>query len=420
MAPDLPPPLAGTGRVRLAAVLPAVATATSASLPVFLVGATAVQLMAALHIGPAGIGLLGALYSASGAAASIPLSRLTVRLGPTSVMAATNIAAALLIATVATAVSKAWELGAVLVLAGATSAAAQPAINVYLSGAIHHSRQGTAFGVKQSAVPTATLIAGSLVPLIVLRFGWRWGFGAAAIVAAALAVLPLRLAAAPTPSARPAKRPGARSSQSSTALALLAMAFGLGIAAASCLGTFLVPSGVAEGLPKAAAAAAAITASLASLGARLAMGMHADRSGGRHLAMVANMILLGAGGFLVLALSPALARGVFFAGAILSFGAGWGWNGLFNFAVVKYHPHSAAKATAITQAGGRLGGIAGPLAFGSIAATQGYTLAWAGCAAVAVGAAAMMRLGRRSLAAGLASQGPDDDAELSEELAFPS
>lgn len=403
--------------IHLGAVLPAVATATSASLPVFLVGASSVQLMAAFHIGPATIGLLGALYSAAGATASIPLSRLTNRLGPSLVMAAANVSAAALIGLVAVGVGAAWQLGVVLLAAGVVSATAQPAINVYLSRFIPRARQGTAFGVKQASVPTATLLAGALVPLVVLNFGWRWAFATAAVGAALLAVLPLRLARSTRSPGRPPPHHLQGTPIQSKPLFLLALAFGLGIAAASCLGTFLIPSGVAAGLPKASAADAAIAASISSLTARLALGVHADHSGRGHLKVVAGMLVAGSVGFSLLAVAGGQVKDLLFMGAILSYGAGWGWNGLFNYAVVKYHPQAAAKATAVTQAGGRLGGIAGPLVFGAIAADRGYGAAWFGCAIAALAAAAMMLAGRRALVGALEA---DKDDDLVEELAFPS
>jgi hypothetical protein len=52
--------------------------------------------------------------------------------------------------------------------------------------------------------------------------------------------------------------------------------------------------------------------------------------------------------------------------------AGWGWNGLFNFAVVGSHLDAPALATSITHVGARLARVAGPLLFGAGAVRASY------------------------------------------------
>ncbi len=75
-----------------------------------------------------------------------------------------------------------------LALSAAANALGQLASNAALAEHVPAHRQGLSFGVKQAAVPVATLLAGVAVPTVALTAGWRWAFVVAA--GAALAALP--------------------------------------------------------------------------------------------------------------------------------------------------------------------------------------------------------------------------------------
>jgi MFS family permease len=186
------------------------------------------------------------------------------------------------------------------------------------------------------------------------------------------------------------------------ALGLLAVAFALGVGAATALASFLVEAGVHDGLSRGAAGLLAALGGGSGIVARVVVGFAADRRGGRHLRVVAAMLACGAVGYALLAVGSAAALA---AGAVLAYGLGWGWNGLFNFAVVRTHPGAPGRATGITQAGGRIGGVLGPLAFGFVAAGVSFRLAWAATAVAALLAAGGMLLGRRLVLAARAAAG---------------
>lgn len=105
------------------------------------------------------------------------------------------------------------------------------------------------------------------------------------------------------------------------------------------------------------------------------------------------MFLLGSVGYLMLAanrvylLVPAL---------LLAFGAGWGWAGLLNFAIVLRNLDAPAAASGITQTGGLIGGISGSLLFGLIVDYSSYTVAWVTAGTWACVAACFALLARRS------------------------
>lgn len=367
-----------------------VTAVTSITLPTFLVGTLAVQLRHSLHFGPFELGVVvGCSYAASTIFA-IPSGRLAEEFSGLRMLRYATAVSGLVMLLIAAAVNSWPELAAALVLAGASSSGGQVAANLFLARRITPGRQGLAFGIKQASVPLAFLLGGLAVPALALTVGWRWAFvGAAALAGVALLALPhprLSLAAQRRHAAARQRR------EPTIPLAALAIGFGLTLTACSSLGAFLVSSAVANGLTAAEAGLLAALASAFGVAVRVLVGYLADRRGGRHLVFVIAMMLVGAAGFALLAVGSGLqAPFLFVAGAVVAFGVGWGWNGLFNFAVVHTHPLSPARASGVTQTGGRLGSVVGPLAFGALVSHVGYPGAWTlACAEMLLGAATMV------------------------------
>ena len=134
--------------------------------------------------------------------------------------------------------------------------------------------------------------------------------------------------------------------------------------------------------------------SACSIAVRVVFGYLADMMSGGRLRLVAGMLAAGVVGFLMLALGSGP---LFVAGALLAFGAGWGWPGLFNFAVVKTSPGAPAAATGITQTGASGGAAFGPLLFGAVVEAASYEAAWTVSAAAALAALAAILTGRALL-----------------------
>src|SRR5579875_696442 len=379
----------------------AVAATIPTSLPVFLTGAMAVQIRDTLHFGTTAYGVAVALYYLAAGTSSIPLGRLSERLGGLRTMRLAVLGSSVVLGLLAGA-SRSWALLAVLlVAAGVVSAAMQPAANVFLVGRISPERQGLSFGIKQAAVPLATSLAGLAVPGLALTVGWRWAYAVGAAWAIATAVvLPHSVA-----TARPPRPPAAAPVLPRRALVVLAVGFGMGIGTASALAAFLVTSAVDSGVSHANAGLLVAFGSLAAVCARVVVGYRADRrpdTGGRsHLAVVAGMLLVGAAGYGTLAVAAACHGLALYAlGGAVAFAVGWGWNGLFNFAVVRLSPSRAGRATGITQTGGRLGGMAGPFLFGVVASHSSYSVAWGASGALLVVAAGTVLAARHMLVAG--------------------
>jgi nitrate/nitrite transporter NarK len=141
-------------------------------------------------------------------------------------------------------------------------------------------------------------------------------------------------------------------------------------------------------MSQAAAGLVVTLAGLTAVAVRITVGVLADRRGGRHLEQVFWMMLVGAAGDGLLALGQATRVWALLAlGAVVAVGVGWGWNGLMNYAVIARHQDAPARATGVSQTGGRIGGLVGPLGIGIAIAHLSYAPAWTIAAALLVAAA---------------------------------
>ena len=368
-------------------MLLAVAVATAGVMPAFLTGGLAVQVREELGFDEAALGLAVALFFAFSSVSSVVFGRVVERLGSHRSMrfAAVGSAASLLGVAVF-ARSWIWLVGC-LVVGGFANAIAHPATHLSLAREIPAGRQGFSFGIKQAAIPTATLLAGLAVPVLALTIGWRWAFVGGALLALAVAFLVPAETHRGVPEVKVARAGDVRTGP----LVLLAVGIGLGSTAATPLGAFIVESAVAAGIEAGQAGLLLALGSAVGITIRVTFGYLADGMGGGRLRLVAGMLGAGAIGFAMLATGMG---SLLVIGTVLAFGAGWGWPGLFNFAIVKTNPGAPAAATGITQTGASGGAALGPLIFGLVLQATGYTTAWLVCGAIAMLSATTILLGR--------------------------
>ncbi|MEV4758193.1 MFS transporter [Micromonospora sp. NPDC049559] len=384
----LDPPRAATPSHPVRTALGATATTIASVLPVFLVGGLAVQMGAELHFDPAGLGLAVSVYFGVSALASLPTGALVERYGPAWVARCAVLLAAASMLAIAVLAHSYAALVALLAVGAAANAAGQLASNTALARHVPAGRQGLSFGFKQAAIPISTLLAGAAVPAVALTAGWRWAFVAAA--GAALAALLV----VPSDGRGSRRADGADGERATLALVVIGIAATLAAGAANALGTFLVDSAAARGLSPGLAGLTLTFGSAICALARVLSGWLADRRSGGHVATIAGMLVVGAAGLGLLALTgPA----PLVAGVTLGFGLGWAWPGLMTFAVVRLHPQAPAAATSITQTGVYAGGCAGPLALGAVAGHASYPAMWCSAAVAMVLAAGCMLAGRRML-----------------------
>lgn len=384
-------PGVGDRRNLLAAVL----VTTTSALPVYLVATMAVQIRGSLHFGAAGLGVAISLFYVGAAASSVPLSRAIERVGGARAMRVLGGAAGGLLLLLGTVAGSWTVLAVLLVAAGFVSGGIAPATNLFLARRSPQGHQGFAFGLKQSAVPLASLLGGLAVPVVALHLGWQWGFRLAAALAllAAVSVPASRVTLAERRRQyREQERPPVRT----LPLVVVGVGFGLGCMAATGFTAFLVSGAVAMGYAKGLAGVLAAAAGLGAMVGRILAGVRADRRRGRHFRAVTMMLAVGAVGYGVVALAAAQRAGLLFGlAAVVTLGAGWGWNGLLTFAVVRSHADAPAAATGITSVGARLGGVAGPALLGLVIASGSYADAWLVAGGAAICGAATIFVGHR-------------------------
>ncbi len=368
------------------------------------------QLRADLGFGESGLGLAIGAFFAAAALSSAALGHAAERFGPRTAMRASAAGSAFALLGVAVAARNFAALLLWLAIGGVANALAQPAANLFIARTVRDARLGIAFAVKQSGVPVATLLGGLAVPGIALTIGWRWAFVAAALLPMAGGIaLPgvrrdLESDPAPAPSPTPPKPTSLRP------LIVLGAGIGFGAAAAGTLGAFLVNAAVAAGIDEGSSGLLVSAGSAIGIAVRLLAGSRADRRTGGHLRVVSLMLVAGAASYGLFATGRPV---LLVLATPLAFGAGWGWPGLFNLAIVRAHPSAPGAASGVTQTGTYLGAVIGPVAFGAVVEMASYGAAWALAAAFALAGAATITAGRSLL------RRANLDAELAEATVAP-
>src|SRR5688500_1267993 len=158
------------------AAIGAVTTTTASVLPGLLTVALTVQISAGLGFDAAGLVLVVALYFGISALASLPCGWLVERYGsgPTSRIAVIGVACAM--SAIAAFARSYPTLVALLLCCAWCNVLGQLSSNLTLARHVPATRLGLSFGIKQAAIPIATLLSGAAVPAIALTIGWRWAY----------------------------------------------------------------------------------------------------------------------------------------------------------------------------------------------------------------------------------------------------
>ena len=257
---------------------------TTAS-PPFLLGTMGSGIRADLAMSiPALAGVISFGYLV--AAAASPLGgRLTHRMGPPHSLRLAGALTSIGVGLCACATTSAHLYVAFFAI-GLANAVIQPASNGTLSGAGTGRSQGLLFGMVQSAIPAATLLAGLLLAALDDVDLWR----RALWVLFALSLMPQCLIArrqsAKVIRNRQDRAP--RRARTDPVLTFLLVAAFLGSAATTAVAVFGVASGLAGGLPPVAAATGQVLGSLCCIVGRIAAawrwGHHQPHRLLRHIA----------------------------------------------------------------------------------------------------------------------------------------
>ncbi len=357
-------------------------TAASAQ-GVLLLGAGIGDVGPELGIGPAELGVLTALFFGSAAFTSAPAGRLVQRIGWQKAVRIIALAEGSLLLAIAALAHSQVVLGLLLTTMGAVYGLANPAANQALADHVDPKHRGVLFGLKHAGIPTATLLAGGAVPVIILSFGWRTAF----VVAAGLAFMLLFVVPRGDfdPSAHHLEEDPRRTVEPlpRSLLKWLAVTGLLGTISVVGLSTFLVSSLVDDGFTDATAGWIQFGGALFSIASRISYGWATDRFGGKGFAAVATLNAIG--GLVFLAFVPA--SGWWLAILVgLGFATAWGWPGLFTYSVVNANPSTAAASSALAYSGVFAGAALGPLLIGWIIDEVSFEASWvftAGCLVVA-------------------------------------
>jgi MFS family permease len=359
---------------------------------------------AAAEIGVAAsrIGLYTSLVYAAACLASLASGRLIAAQGPMRLSQACLVLCGAGSAAIAAATPAAVALGAVLI--GLGYGPITPASSQILIRQTPPERRALVFSLKQTGVPLGGMMAGSLVPLILVAWGWRAAAFAvaASCLAVALAVEPLRAGLDRAAGEAPAPGSGVfdavRLVLRSPAMRRLTLASFTFAAAQLCFGTFLVAFLLGEaGKDIVSAGIVLAAAQVAGIVARILWGWIGDRFMAPHVLLGLLGLAMGGATALVGLFGPSWALAAMIAVALVHGATAIGWNGLFIAEIARLAPPGLAG----TATGGALfvtflGIVLTPPLFTFlVAATGTYRLPfWTIAAAATLGGAACLA-GRR-------------------------
>jgi MFS family permease len=330
---------------------------------------------AALGVSAALVGVYVALVYAGAMAASLAAGAAVARFGAIRVSQVGLVLCAAGLALCAVPYTAASAVGAVLI--GLGYGPITPSSSHLLSQSTPAHRMSLVFSVKQTGVPLGGMLAGALVPSLMLLLGWQGALlaSAAANLLCALIAQPLRTELDADRRADQPMKLGNLAQPIRLVLGhpalkmLAACSFVFSIAQLS-LTTYLVTylnEGLAYGL-----VAAGLALSLAQLGGvvgRILWGWVADRGMGarRMLALLAAVMALSS--VATALLSPALPQWLVLAVLVVFGASAVGWNGIYLAEVARQAPPGlAGVATGGTLAFTFFGVVLGPPVFGALSA----------------------------------------------------
>lgn len=346
-----------------------VTSTVAAAVPIMLVGALSVLIRADIPLDEARLGTGVSVYFLSAGISSVLGGRLAEGVSGRLAVRSGLLASGLAMAVVGFFAQEWWHVVAALVLAGAATGFIHPAINLVLARQVPRRLQGILFGVKQAAVPAASLLAGFSVALVA-DVGWRWAFLVAA--AAAIALIPFVPKWPQLEILGPTDRVAHRLPYLPVILAGAGGALASG--AANAMAIFFILFAESAGLEVGVAASLLVIASVTGITSRVAFGLLAGKMRPNPFWLVAMLVAIGAIGYLILATATTpLTVGV---GLMLGFAAGWGWPGVMLLGVVQISPGAPATASGVVQGATFFGAILGPSVFGFVAGGGSYPRAW--------------------------------------------
>lgn len=354
-----------------------------AMIPPFTIATLAPDIRSTFALGDREIGWLVAAFFGSSAVLSRRAGAIAERDGASTSLVISAVMCTISIAGLGLASPNAGMLYVWCVTAGVGNAFAHVSVNLRFVRGVTIHRRGVTFGVKQAAIPVASLASGLAVPLARLLGRWQLVFLVFAVLSASVlmwASIETRSFVAPI--GRGASASLRAPLPSRGVLVLIALGALLAVGATTVVAAFLVIAGIAGSLTPTGAALTLVAGSLVAIGSRVGFGWLVDRRVARGQRTGAPSLIVGAllTSMAFLVLMDASIPWRFSVGATIGLGMGWAWHGLIDYSVVRLYPASPGRATGISQAGAYLGGILGPAFGGVYFETFGFETAWRLCA----------------------------------------
>ncbi len=266
----------------------------------------------------------------------------------------------------------------------------QPHTNALLMRRCTARLRAFAFGLKQAAVPAATLLASVAMPMLAGPVGWRPVFAGTAVLCGLAALLLARTVARGDRSAATQRVRGPALRGDVFLLALSGAGF-FGAMVGNGLGGFLVLSLTDRGASLSVAGLVATAGAALNIAVRLIAGWLIGRVPQAAWVALTGMFATGAVGTALLAHGPLALAAV---GALLAYGGGWGWAGLLHYVIGLPYAGREQRATAYSQMGVSLGAATGPMACGLLF-TVNSAAAWLVLTAAGVAAMTCALIARR-------------------------
>lgn len=366
------------------------------ALPSFLIGAFAPTIKDELDFGDTELGaLFTAGYLVSAMALQLAGGVADTR-GPTGTLrAGVGLAGVAALALSLTGGSYAILLVLFLAMRVAESTV-HPATNTLVSEAVPARQQGRSLGIKQSAIPFSTLLAGLAVPLLGDSIGWKGTFAIVGVLAVPVIVT------APNPPRPPSPtRPSSAALWRTRHLRLLGAAGALAAASVVTVAGFLTTAAEDAGFSEGEAGLLLSAGGAVMVVSRLTWGWLADRFAFDRFVAVAAALGVGSVAYVLFATES---KPLLVAGTVLVFGVGWSWPGVVLLGIIEHHPEAPGAASAVIQTSVRLGALGSPLLFGLLADEWGFDVAWWLPFGFALAGAAMMLLGSAAARAAAAER----------------
>lgn len=379
-------------------VIASVLVTAGATLPMFLVAASAVQIQEELNFGQAGLGFVSGSFTLGVTLFAWYAGRIADRIGGSLAMQI-GVGFTGMVAFVIGFSGSRLSLPLLALLIGAAgigNAIAQPAAGALLLQQTKSHRLGLAFGIFQSSKPVALLASGITVPLIALTFGWRSSFVVAGVVALLAMFFPPKME---LNALRPDANVQNRTKLSPKEAAILAWGLVFSFGAADMLTTFMVDSAVTKGISPIAASLLLSIAAVMSIAARLYLGHRADSRPRAPLHTISAMLAVGA--LATLTMGVGEQSWIFAVATIVASLTILGVPGLVYLSLVRLHSHAPGTIGGIGLSAGSFGGIVGPVSFGFVAENVSVRSAWILCSGWAfVGAVLLFGAGRKGSSLG--------------------